>query len=47
MDQELFIMNLGDSRAIMCNAEGGEISAMELSTDHKPFHPGEKERIEK
>ena len=31
----------------MCNVEGGEISAMELSTDHKPFHPVEKERIEK
>lgn len=40
-------MNVGDSRAIMCNVEGGEISAMELSTDHKPFHPIEKERIEK
>mmetsp|Transcript_958 Transcript_958/g.592 ORF Transcript_958/g.592 Transcript_958/m.592 type:complete len:128 (-) Transcript_958:251-634(-) len=31
----------------MCNTEGGEISAMELSNDHKPFMPGEKERIEK
>lgn len=40
-------MNVGDSRAIMCNVEGGEISAMELSTDHKPFNPIEKERIEK
>lgn len=40
-------MNLGDSRTIMCNVEGGEISAMELSIDHKPYKPGEKERIEK
>jgi serine/threonine protein phosphatase PrpC len=40
-------MNAGDSRAIMCNVEAGEISAMEISTDHKPFLPGEKERIEK
>lgn len=31
----------------MCNIEGGEISAMELSIDHKPSRPGEKERIEK
>jgi serine/threonine protein phosphatase PrpC len=47
IDQELFIMNVGDSRAIMCNVEGGEISAMEISNDHKPFHPVEKERIER
>ena len=47
IDQEMFIMNVGDSRCIMCNVEGGEISAMEMSTDHKPFHPAEKERIEK
>jgi serine/threonine protein phosphatase PrpC len=40
-------MNVGDSRAIMCNVEGGDVSAMELSTDHKPYHPIEKERIEK
>ena len=40
-------MNVGDSRAIMCNVEGGEISAREISNDHKPFHPVEKERIEK
>jgi serine/threonine protein phosphatase PrpC len=31
----------------MCNVEGGEISAMEISNDHKPFHPVEKERIER
>ena len=47
IDQELFILNVGDSRAIMCNVEGGEISAMELSNDHKPFNMIEKERIEK
>ena len=40
-------MNLGDSRAIMCNVEGGDPSAMELSTDHKPYNQIERERIEK
>ncbi len=45
IDQELFIMNVGDSRAIMCNVEGGEISAMEISNDHKPFHPVEKREL--
>lgn len=40
-------MNLGDSRTVMCNVEGGEISAMELTIDHKPYKQGEKERIEK
>jgi serine/threonine protein phosphatase PrpC len=31
----------------MCNTESGEISAMEMSSDHKPFILTEKERIEK
>jgi hypothetical protein len=31
----------------MCNTEGGEVSAMELSSDHKPFILTEKDRIEK
>ncbi len=47
IENELFIANIGDSRAVMCNIEGGEISAMELSNDHKPYNPIEKERIER
>ncbi len=31
----------------MCNTEDGEISCNELSSDHKPFIPGERDRIEK
>lgn len=31
----------------MCNTEGGDIQANELTTDHKPFLVCEKERIEK
>ena len=34
--------NTGDSRAVLCR--GGE--QVPLSHDHKPFNPGEKERIE-
>ena len=34
--------NTGDSRAVLCR--GGE--AVALSHDHKPYNPGEKERIE-
>jgi len=31
----------------MCNVEEGDISAMDLSTDHKPLLQSERERIEK
>jgi integrin-linked kinase-associated serine/threonine phosphatase 2C len=46
----LISINLGDSRAILCNIEvedGKAISktAIELSTDHKPFRESEKERV--
>jgi serine/threonine protein phosphatase PrpC len=41
--QYLWIINVGDSRAILCNKEG---KAIQLSTDHKPNLPEEKKRIE-
>ncbi len=40
----LWLINVGDSRAIMCNGRG---EAVQLTIDHKPNHPDEKERIEK
>lgn len=41
--QYLWIINVGDSRAVLCNKEG---KAKQLSTDHKPNFPEEKKRIE-
>jgi serine/threonine protein phosphatase PrpC len=39
-----WVLNVGDSRAVMCNKKG---EAVQLSVDHKPNLPEEKERIEK
>jgi len=41
--QYLWIINVGDSRAILCNKDGIPI---QLSTDHKPNSVEEKKRIE-
>ena len=41
-DNQIFVSNAGDSRAILCR--GGE--AVELSRDHKPESPRERSRIE-
>jgi len=43
VENELFIANLGDSRAII-SEESGKIT-LPLSTDHKPNNQGEYERI--
>ena len=40
--EHIVCANTGDSRAVM--SRGG--AAVELSHDHKPYNPGEKERIE-
>lgn len=39
----LWIINLGDSRAVLCNKNGEPV---QLSVDHKPNLPEEKKRIE-
>jgi serine/threonine protein phosphatase PrpC len=40
-----YIANLGDSRAVLCRITPKEKLAIELSHDHKPTRPDEKERI--
>jgi len=39
----LWLINVGDSRAVLCNKNG---EAVQLTVDHKPNEPTEKERIE-
>jgi len=43
VDKQLYIVNVGDSRAF-CSKDQGKL-VEELSTDHKPDEPNEKERI--
>ena len=40
-----FICNLGDSRAVLYRVTPKEKLAIELSYDHKPIRPDERERI--
>eukprot|EP00928_Gymnodinium_smaydae_P089150 TRINITY_DN73150_c0_g1_i1.p1 TRINITY_DN73150_c0_g1~~TRINITY_DN73150_c0_g1_i1.p1 ORF type:complete len:475 (-),score=88.01 TRINITY_DN73150_c0_g1_i1:101-1525(-) len=42
----LLIANLGDSRAVLCRAQGGRLAAVRLSDDHKPGRADERSRIE-
>jgi protein phosphatase 1L len=41
--QYLWLINVGDSRGVLCNKEG---KSVQLSIDHKPNLPEEKKRIE-
>ena len=43
VEQRIFIVNVGDSRAIM-SADGGNFS-LNLSIDHKPNDASEQKRI--
>jgi serine/threonine protein phosphatase PrpC len=43
-DNKLWILNVGDSRAVKCTHNN---KAEQLSEDHKPNSPSEKKRIEK
>ena len=45
VDEKVYIANVGDSRAIV--SEFGGKNCLDLSKDHKPEEPGEKERIER
>jgi hypothetical protein len=38
-------VNIGDSRVIIARKEGSEMTAIDLTLDHKPDSPAEKERI--
>jgi len=42
----LVVGNVGDSRAVMCRAQGGRLTAVRLSDDHKPGRADERRRIE-
>lgn len=44
--KRLLIANLGDSRAVLCRSQGGRLSAVRLSDDHKPGRADERRRIE-
>jgi serine/threonine protein phosphatase PrpC len=41
------VANAGDSRAVLGKKSGSQITAVEMSVDHKPEQPEEKRRIEK
>jgi len=43
VDEDIYIINVGDSRALMSKDMGKEIRA--LTKDHKPMEPGEYNRI--
>merc|ERR1719253_577475 len=43
----MLICNVGDSRAVLCrSAQGGRLTAVRLSDDHKPGRADERRRIE-
>ena len=39
VDEDIYVMNVGDSRAVMSRNEGDEVAA--ITKDHKPMEPGE------
>jgi serine/threonine protein phosphatase PrpC len=43
VDDDIYIVNVGDSRAIMSKSQGASVEP--LSTDHKPMQPNEYHRI--
>lgn len=45
VENKMYVANIGDSRGVMCQKVDGKIKALDLSEDHKPESPLEKERI--
>ena len=43
----LYVANVGDSRALLCQEANGQIMASQLSDDHNVFNPGELNRLTK
>ena len=43
----LYIANVGDSRAVLCQNNQGTLTVMQLSDDHNVYNPGEQERLAK
>ena len=43
----LYVANVGDSRALLCQEVNGQIIASQLSDDHNVFNPGELDRLTK
>lgn len=43
IDDDIYIVNVGDSRAVMSKDSGNEIKA--VTNDHKPMDPTEYNRI--
>ena len=44
---EIIVANAGDSRAVLAKKTSDRYNALELSIDHKPELPEERQRIEK
>ena len=46
LEGEVFIANVGDSRAVLCQKGSEGLTAVTLTTDHKPDVPSERRRLE-
>merc|ERR1712187_432072 len=42
----MMLVNVGDSRAVLCRSQGSQLSTVRLSDDHKPGRADERRRIE-
>ena len=45
-EDQCFVANVGDSRAVLCKHEKNVCNALELTRDHKPVHEHEYQRIQ-
>ncbi len=44
---EIYVANAGDSRAVLAVKKSDKLKAVDMSIDHKPEMPEERQRIEK